>query len=353
MYHAYKIIRTDLLQDGFYFKMSTILEMKGKTYLSPEGHFNLYEWNGEAWINQYTGHYYGYNFSSKKFVLHDKIYSFGGNGYWKWHGQIISFTQEKGQWDLVDFARDLKNEYAFLNSKGLQLLGNSNLTVDFTRKKIDHKNKPAIHPSLVWQPDVQTVESEKYYIIGTNPVTVIEKEQENIYFSDSDRLKNILNSYKNPVNLILIHGDTITTIDSTWTTIANYPIAKEVKTAKPVKSTDKTGYAFLIVPALALSLFFWIKRRKRIAKNTTSIQPDENTPYLQKLRVFSDKMITTEQLDEMLEINTSVHQESVRYRRSLLINSINEDYKLLQNKELITRVRDPKDGRKFMYKIEF
>ncbi len=354
MFTAYQLLKEDLFRKKFYFDRCDVLELKDKIYLFPDGHFNVYEWDGNAWINRYKGSYYGYNFKSKKFVHNESIYSYGGYGYWKWHGHIISFNSENGEWDMVQYAKGIKNEYAFLNRNGLNILGNSNLIVNFNQKKINQKTGHPLYKSFIHEPNVPTIESEHYYIIGKNPILIIEKENEKIFISDSKRLQNLLIFYANPNNIITLRADSIEIFDKTWTSIARYDIKSEILSWTPyVKSTHTNLWYFaLIIPLLGISFFVWQKKKKTSQDVKKETQQSKDHPLLYKLMAYAGLTISPEKLDEILELDFNVHEESVRYRRAQLIKSINQNYNSKFDKDLIHRVRDPEDGRKFVYKIE-
>lgn len=72
-----------------------IFEKGNKYYLTVDGTFLVFKWEYNRWNNLYTNQYTGYNIYSRKFIYNDKIYSFGGYGFWRFHGQLIWFVEKK------------------------------------------------------------------------------------------------------------------------------------------------------------------------------------------------------------------------------------------------------------------
>ena len=73
---------------------------------------------------------------------------------------------------------------------------------------------------------------------------------------------------------------------------------------------------------------------------------------LKHIKGNSGKLLTSDEMDELLGINSSMSQDSKRVKRSRIIKSVNEDYKLKKGKKLIIRQRDEKDSRYMLYKVQ-
>ena len=98
-----------------------------------------------------------------------------------------------------------------------------------------------------------------------------------------------------------------------------------------------------IIAILISLLFFNIKRRK---ENKLSNNKVDNTLYIEeKLIRFKNSIITKEKLDELFNISHYSY-ETIKSRRSKIINHINENGNML-----ITRVRKKDDKRFYDYKI--
>jgi len=80
-----------------------MLEANGNKYLTVDGLFNMYKWKDRRWVDQYKRNFGGYNNWSTKFVYNNEIYSFGGYGYWRCHGELIRFLWNKKEWEMVAY----------------------------------------------------------------------------------------------------------------------------------------------------------------------------------------------------------------------------------------------------------
>ena len=80
-----------------------IFDIKSELFLIPDGRFDVFEWKNERWHNRYASIYYGYNFHSRKFVYNDDLYSFGGYGYWRTHGDLIKFMWNQNTWSFINY----------------------------------------------------------------------------------------------------------------------------------------------------------------------------------------------------------------------------------------------------------
>ena len=81
----------------------TIVEAKDKKYLLPDGRSDVFEWRNGNWVNLYNFFHHGYNYGSYKFVFNDEIYSFGGYGFWRPHGDLIKFLWDRNEWEIVSY----------------------------------------------------------------------------------------------------------------------------------------------------------------------------------------------------------------------------------------------------------
>jgi hypothetical protein len=110
------------------------------------------------------------------------------------------------------------------------------------------------------------------------------------------------------------------------------------------------GYkVFLIIISLVLvigacyreSLIYKLRKKNKLSDNKI-----KDTLYIQeKLMRHKNSIITKEELDELLNISHYSY-ETIKTRRSMIINQINENGKMM-----ITRVRQKDDKRFYDYNI--
>jgi hypothetical protein len=66
-------------------------------------------------VRQDSTKFFGYNFGFYAFTFLDKIYSFGGYGYWRYNGHLRVYLPKKGEWEIENLNREIpfsKGSYA-------------------------------------------------------------------------------------------------------------------------------------------------------------------------------------------------------------------------------------------------
>jgi hypothetical protein len=99
-----------------------------------DGLFCLIEATGQVYkLNEYkkdsiqiirldSTHFYGYNNRAILFSYRDTIFSFGGNGFWKYNGHLRYFNKEKAEWNIIqlnDERHGLNNIFQFDSKNGI------------------------------------------------------------------------------------------------------------------------------------------------------------------------------------------------------------------------------------------
>lgn len=260
MYSGYIAVKDSLAQKKFNFFYSHILEIENKKYLLPDGHFNVYEWQGDTWNNIYTGPFFGYNFYSKKFVHDQKIYSFGGYGYWRNHGQVIQFIPERGEWELVKFTENLSNSFAFTTEKGLHLIGKSSKLVDFASKKI--RDYPELSIDKNYDPYTQyttSLELDSFYLCGIKPHYLIQKYTNDVLITDLQPFKSLFIALHNPLDFVYTFQDTIVVISEQRKIKDTLDVKEHLPFFVPYRDgPPKSIYLWLLAGVLPLG-FVWLK----------------------------------------------------------------------------------------------
>lgn len=70
-----------------------------------------------------------------------------------------------------------------------------------------------------------------------------------------------------------------------------------------------------------------------------------------RLMEYSGQTLSQEQLDIAFGIDQINPAETQRSKRSNLIKEINHEYYKIRGVELVSRIQDPTDKRKFLYQI--
>jgi len=352
-----------IIHYGLNTRRADIFEIKNEQYLLVDGTFDVFHWESGRWHNLYEGIFYGYNFGSKKFIIDDKIYSFGGYGYWNKHGQIIQFLKDRGSWELVDM--DQIPPYGIACSKNRDLTVFSSDSIFYVN--IDRKTmvaRPLIRKMVEKSdlPNRYTIELKNYTLIyGRNPFYLIEKKNDSIFESNLSPFKGILNALKN--GMIYVKGDSMFCYDRSFKLEGAYDAQSERDFFKPIKVVNNSilgGFSkWLIVLAAGLLIAFIIyfatrKKHKPFLEEgiLSEAELDLEHPLIIKLQNFNGVGLSQDQLDEIFEINHILSPESKRFRRSQQIKEINQLYRISQQMDMITRVKDPTDKRKFIYQIQ-
>lgn len=352
MHAAYLDIRDSLVGNYFDYYAAHLLEVSGKYYMIPEGHFNVYLWENGGWKNQYKGIFFGYNFRSTKFVLNGNIYSFGGYGYWKSHGQVIRFIPDKGEWELIKFAEGLNNSHAYCTEKGLFIVSDTCKVIDFTSKTIsifeDHPydlryNEKQITPTL---------ELDSFYYIASKPQFIINKYTHEAYTTDVNPFKSLLYSFYNNHDMVWMYHDTIVRIFNDGRDRDTFDITNELEFFIPyAKKTNQISYAWFTLLLLIPIVLWWFLAKSTYQKKYTLHKVSWDNIYINPLLTCTNQTISAEKLDEILGITDIKPSETQRYRRAQLIKEINQEFNTKAGGDLIVRINDPLDGRRYNYRI--
>ena len=71
--------------------------------------------------------HFGYNINAFGFTIDDRIYNFGGYGYWRWNGQMREYNDRMKEWHIIALERELAivsggpNSFIWLDSNGHRL----------------------------------------------------------------------------------------------------------------------------------------------------------------------------------------------------------------------------------------
>ncbi|MBK7426957.1 MAG: LPXTG cell wall anchor domain-containing protein [Saprospiraceae bacterium] len=119
--------------------------------------------------------------------------------------------------------------------------------------------------------------------------------------------------------------------------------------ATALSETDSDINYLLILTALVLlgiGGYIFLFRRKIKAPSSEDMHQ-----LVDQLIPIIGKTLSSDELDQALNIPEYLSPENARYKRSKLVNEINEYYRVKFSTDLITRIKDPNDKRKFFYRI--
>ena len=334
---------------GFNILRMDILEIKNQKYLLPEGRFDVYKWNGLNWKNIYIGGHHGYNYKSKKFVFNNELFSFGGYGFWKRHGQLIKFLPNRGEWELLPCTKSQKSGIAFTSPNGLNVFGESDYRIDIKKKQIVTlpSLKYEIKDDLYRTMNIFNYEFENYAIVYHPPILLFNKKTGKEYQSELSPFISLGSALQNKYLIHIIH-DSIVLYDKDMIIIESTSVSKEMDNFTPIRLTtigwlkSKWMNIMLFIFLISISLYFYKKKKKHI---------EFENPLISKLNPSIGKILKQEELDEILGISDIKNSDTHRGRRSIILDEINSETKSKTGKKLILRIKDPEDGRRFLYEI--
>lgn len=354
-------IKDSFLNLGQNIRKYDIFEVKGKKYLLPDGRFDVYEWKNNRWINLYKFPYNGYNFFSKKFVFRDEIYSYGGYGYWKTNGDLIKYLWNKNEWEMVSYGNKNPegNGFAYLSDSTLYVISPLFYIDNYAyyRKKgnsfkINMNTLKTSNSDLVIDFEINTWLETKNFIISphSKPVYAIDKRK-NIVLTNQLHDFDCYRKESAKDVLIYSRNDSLFIYNKNFILVCSYDVEKEMAKFQPLRK--KIGILFWLITIsglITISAFvlFYLKK-KRIPDIVNNNAFDQ--PVIDELLKLTGKTITVDELDVILGIENIKHSETQRFKRSQMINAINQETKMKTGRELIHRIQDPEDKRRFLYDV--
>lgn len=354
-----------LLAKKVLIKRVDILEIKGKKYLLPDGRFDVFEWKDGNWVNFYSNIHHGYNYQSKKFVFENEIYSFGGYGFWKHHGELIKYLWDRNEWEIIRYGKGnpegkalaymldstlyIIDPISYIDGYKSEAKRGKSFRIDL---KTMEKHSFNMHiENIEW---INWFETENYMVLPNKPYYLIDKSKADIFTCDITCFKGLANFIGNANAFFQIKNDKMMVYDRNYRLIQEYNIETELKKFVPVKQENGfTKYLLISGGILLLVLSCWSVRRKlnrnRILQNGG---PDSfSQPHINELLNLTGKTITAEELDKLFDIEHIMSAETLRFKRSNIIKSINLEMRSKTGRDLITRIQDPIDKRHFLYEI--
>ena len=333
-----------------------ILETDSGKYLATDGTFDLYEWRDSAWVNLYEMHNIAYNFGSKKFVWDNRIYSFGGYGYWNYHGQLIVFDFDKNEWEILPFTQDLMFGIAYLTEKGLAVSCEKPYTIDLEKKQVfQHVPTNVLSNPIIkseheiykdFRGHLNSLEFENYsYHIGSLTGRILNDKR------NQSSMRSTVSPFttKEPALAFHVFKDELSAFSRKLDLILRTTVQKEMKFFNPINESSRRLHysSIVIILALFLAAVIWFKTHYG-----SSAKQSETSKLEQVFYSKEGQMLSMEELDTILKIDHIKSNESKKFRRSQLINEFNKDQAVKQSGFHIERIRDPKDKRRFLYQVE-
>jgi hypothetical protein len=363
-------IYDSLIGVNFDIGLFDILEIEDQIYLLPDARFEVYRWENDHWHNLYVGSYYGYNYSSKKFTFQGDIYSYGGYGYWRKHGDLIKFFWDTGQWELIPYDYNgaigkgtgfVVDSILYILSPGIISDGDIRKSVKDKSKKVDLRdlsvrdfdrdhlaNKFDLHTNYL------SIETDNYVYINRNPMLIYEKASGLFYSSPSSQVIQTEFTGRDPNYYMHVFGDSIVIFNRQHTQLMAYDLNEVIGEFNPVEERGSLKVYFIYVLSglllITIVIVLYLIRNNRTNHKRASFKTFDH-PMILNFLSLTGKTLSSDQIDELFGITDINQLETLRYRRSVLINEINLEYKSRTGKKLIQRIKNPDDKRRFLYKV--
>lgn len=352
------------------------LEKNGALFFMLSGFSYVWEWQDDRFVNRYVNQFHGYNFGAYKFVYKNRIYSYGGTGFWQYHPFLIYFDETKREWEIMPYANtspDVEgNNFSFVFSTPEALFV-------YFRDERPFRPTRTITPLKTdnfYRLDLQTytweslgafridyssldnfyyVETENYLCLFTNigygtllhKPSLRLKKQVPLDFSPLTRGSK----QQQKLRSFHVQGDTVTVLNRQFKPIGQInlqAIYEQAEVGSQLAYQPSTFWRrelrwLLVIPLLlGLAAFAWWRYRMRPLTDV-----GDEFPYPALLN-HKGEIISVQRLDQCLDIPRDVSNSARRNRRSQAIKRINAQYPEIIH---VNRERSEEDARTFVYRI--
>lgn len=342
------------------FQYCNIVHNRQEWYLLLDGHFDVFVWKAGKWINTYKKDDLGYNFLSTKFTSGGKIYSYGGYGFWRLTGELISYDHSLGEWIISRDFEGMPNGVCIPGHEWMVIVSGNNLsTLDLKTGRVNTCMVDIVSHFQLRSPTFTLIGKNYTVFLEENLQLLVEMPENNIYTLKIGALHNVHLTRKE--DCIYIREDSIIIYDSDFqekfraSLRVNFDQYTLVECPEDKSSISIWKSVLLLILLLGTVLTVLITKRKKSAKKIDQVSIDteaRSTSPFDKILKAAGRTLTQDELDLIFEIPNDISPESKRFRRAAMISDINTKSKLLHAKEIILRIKDPVDKRKYLYYIE-
>lgn len=360
LYSQARIVADSMIRQGLPVPRLDIIEQGFEKYLMVDGRFDLFHWTGSRWLNLYRNNYHGYNFMSRKFACDfTGVYSYGGYGFWMHHGHIIHFDFGLGKdWNLMKCSQRLPLGAMYSDSCKITIFSDSIYKIDVLTQRILSTSPNSLKGFFQSEELGGCFESVDYLVVPAKRVVVKKKSDEivQVPLKSTALLEKMIAKSS---AMLYIRKNMLYFLRPDNRFVDSLDMEELFKSGKQVTARKNVLFSLrpvIIILGISIPLFiagFWFSRIRRNTslRANTPAEPTDQISF-KRLLPYSGKTLSVEQLDDILELTHSYPEESKRFKRFHLVKDINQSYKSLTNRTLITRQRDPHDGRRYVYFIQ-
>jgi hypothetical protein len=331
-----------------------IFPLEQSWYLTMEGMFDVYKWQNQEWVNLYKPKFWGYNFASLKFVNNGNLYSFGGNGFWKVHGEVIKFYPHVNEWDILHTSAKLPFGLGLPGYNELFILREDSLSIfDLKSEKASSVYIP-YNDSIPYFANKKVLESKNYTLSVVFNQILLDKRNKSIHYLARGAFIFIHGRHDGYFHVI---GDSVTVYNN----MLEFEMAELISAdferyrqlypvVRTASSETDSGANYLLILSVFIMLgiggyVYFFRAKSKVPGS------EDLSQLVDQVTQMKGNTLSSDELDQSLNIPEYLSPENARYKRSKLVNEINDYYRIRFNTELITRIKDPTDKRKFFYRI--
>lgn len=348
-------------------------------------------------------HFYGYNNSAIIFSNNDTLFSFGGNGFWNFNGQLRYFDEKQNEWNVIElkdeihgsqilFYVDTKKDILYYVSgsykdpgTGKMIEGNEVVMLNLKTKDIEVLGKlnPKIS-SLFVNPNglmtctltpIQSLNSVLFvfdinnkYLVNFEKNSInklISNQLSNLFYGNSNMIRPRTIFEENGVLYFTRSDDSTYQIFQEKINLSDFDTQAE-KLYFSNKSSLNEFYAFASITGMILFLvvgygyfYFFIKHRnEKVIDNKSEqlfspLEIELVNQILQKTTKGDKNGCSSDDINHILGLKKK-SLEIQKKARTEAISRINQKYKsqFSTQEDLIVRIRTEEDRRFYRYTID-
>lgn len=343
-----------------------------ETYYNPDGFHFLFRLRGDTLERIDNCVFHGANFSRYLFTWNDKIYALGGYGFFTTNNNLEYFNTQTREWSFEPTTGDippfvmgsmLRTEhylYSFNNMKGGNGAAEDIADQDIYRLNLE---------TMSWKrfannnPEISHLVKARHYYLRdytfflSSPYSILVREKDLKYIRISAEQLGmvglgddiVLDSNKlsctapgrGPGNSRSIQLD----FDSIWAESGSEAQPFVLEPGKDEKRETGNITWMAIGGALIFGTTGILIYRKRKRKAPAETKENGESELFRKLRVQTKRLLTVEELDELLGI-THLETDSKKLKRHRLLSDLE-----IKHPGVIAREKDEADKRRYLYRI--
>ena len=347
--------------------------------------FDLYSINEGELKLKYDYFNRGYTCHTTPFVRDSTNYLLGGHGFWTNHFDLLRFDEIHGSWEIVNTINqpiDYNSTGVYQNSKGIYSLFGGRFNprsgleekapngyfLDWESKEwneIEIQIEGVDNTELVSKGKFQFLQTKDYFFMVSNSDlknmgwNIIEKESGKIYFYDDLKNEDVFISpftevIGNVVNYQSPNG-TPKSLDMENILINSIEVGEIIIKEDSLSIGDTfpyrdSFYILVIIVLLLISINLYLRKKSEPTPINTNGNGDIEK-MIETFSQYSTQLLTTEELDGILGIDSVDNNDSKRLKRSRWINRLNDYQNSKNGTDLIIRDKNPEDKRYTYYRV--